>query len=280
MLAGRLGHQLLEPQPEAGQRLRDHERELVAPGARERAQRHPQPHAGILRRDGAGAVAESSLPGTWRSLEQLAHADRHQRARDDAKRRESAVAPADIGVAGERPAEGVLGRERFQARAWVGDGDEAVAVVDEREEMREQRQRLDRAAGLGGDDEQGALQVHRTLDRTDPRRVGRVQDVQPRPAVASGERAAQDLRGERGAAHPQQHEVLQFVVVRLGGEQLERAQLREHPLGDRQPAEPVGQLRRARRTPQRRVPAAQPLAHLRLSCERQTVLHLRSQRSR
>ena len=100
------------------------------------------------------------------------------------------------------------------------------------------------------------------------------------PTVASRERAAQDLRGERGAAHPQQHDVLQFVVVRLGGEQLERAQLREHPLGDRQPAEPVGQLRRARRTPQRRVPAAQPLAHLRLSCERQTVLRLRSQRSR
>ena len=65
MLAGGLGHQLLEPQAEPGQRLGDDERELVAPGARERAEGGPEPHArrrqrrGLLRGVAAQAVCHA-----------------------------------------------------------------------------------------------------------------------------------------------------------------------------------------------------------------------------
>src|SRR5439155_7088215 len=45
-LAGGLRHELLEPQPEARQRARYDERELVASGARHRADRGSELHAG------------------------------------------------------------------------------------------------------------------------------------------------------------------------------------------------------------------------------------------
>ncbi len=129
--------------------------------------------------------------------------------------------------------------------------------------MGEQRQRLDRAAGLRGDEEQGValadrLMVQRRLDRLNPGGVGRVEHVQLRPARTPRERAAQHLGGERGATHAQQHDMLESGVARLGREQLERAQLRELPLGDRQPAQAVADLGRSRRSPQRRVAFAQP----------------------
>jgi hypothetical protein len=94
------------------------------------------------------------------------------------------------------------------------------------------------------------------------------------------ERAAQDLGRERGATHAQQHDVAHFLVVNLRGEQLQRAQRLEHPLGDGQPAEAIGDLRRPLRPPQQRIAAAQPAGDIRLPRLRQLLLDRCSQRSR
>ena len=195
---------------------------LSRPACARRAQRRPQPHAAAAP---VRAVRPSSSQSPRSSPVSQARGAPSSSARTatpisarrhDAEGGQRAVAPADVRVAGERPPEAVLGGERFQARAGVGDRDEAVALLDEREEVREQRQRLDRAAGLRGDDEQRSL---RGRPRSSIARiaggVGRVQHVQPRAGGRpdrAGERAAQDLRGERGAAHAQQHDV--FAVRR------------------------------------------------------------------
>ena len=81
----------------------------------------------------------------------------------------------------------------------------------EREEVREQRQRLDRAARLRGDDEQRAPRVDRVLRRrrSRRRRWSRARAggaVRPRR-----EGAAQHLRRQRGAAHAEQDDVLDPV---------------------------------------------------------------------
>ena len=120
--------------------------------------------------------------------------------------------------------------------------------------MREQRQRLDRAAGLRGDDEQRALEVDRALDRADRGRVGRVEHVQRARAGSSSPETSGAAPPGRARSRPCRaaRRPRSSSVVRLRGEQLERAELPEHPLGDRQPAQAVGDLRRARRAPQRR----------------------------
>src|SRR5581483_230479 len=82
--------------------------------------------------------------------------------------------------------------------------DEAVAALAALPEEVVLRARLERGPRLGGDDEQRALEVERIGEPADRLRVRRVEHVEPRRP----EPAPYDLRGERGAAHPQQHEVV------------------------------------------------------------------------
>ena len=73
------------------------------------------------------------------------------------------------------------------------------------------------------------------------------------------EGAPQHLGRERGAAHAEQHGVAEALRARPPRRTPRRSSSSvEHPLGDRQPAEPVGDLRGALRPPQRRVRRAQP----------------------
>ncbi len=58
------------------------------------------------------------------------------------------------------------------------------------------RERLDRAAGLGGDDEDGLREVDRLLDREDRVGVGRVEHLQPQALGAVAEGLADDLGAE------------------------------------------------------------------------------------
>ena len=74
---------------------------------------------------------------------------------------------------------------------------------------------------------------------------------------------AQHLRGQRGAAHPEQHDIASNPsAAHLGGERLDVRDVAEHPLRDRQPAEPVGDLGDLRRAPQAAVAVAQALGHV------------------
>ena len=86
-LARRLRHELLEPQAEAGKRVGDHERELVASAPRQLRERQPQRHA----RAGAPATGEgparSGVPRQAGALEQPAHIDADERRRHHAEGR-------------------------------------------------------------------------------------------------------------------------------------------------------------------------------------------------
>ena len=149
----------------------------------------------------------------------------------------------------EHFAKAALAGEVLQARARIGDRNVVAALAAEREEVREQRERLDRAPRLRGDQEQRAAALDRMLDVGDRVRIGRVEDVQEWAPLAVAEAAAQHLRCERGAAHAEQDDVLVALAGDLRGEGLERGHLGKHPLRDRQPSEPVADLRRTRRAP-------------------------------
>ena len=116
----------------------------------------------------------------------------HQRRRHDAERRQRAVAPADVRVAREHPPEGVLAGQLLQARAGVGDRHEAGAIFEQRPEVGEQRQRLDRAPRLGGDDEQRALRLDACLQPRGswPRRSSRARAAQGGPGDGRSSAAA------------------------------------------------------------------------------------------
>jgi hypothetical protein len=118
------------------------------------------------------------------------------------------------------------------------------------------------------------VRIDGACDREDARRVGGVEDVQARVPGRVPEGAAQDLGSERGAAHTEQHHIGEARRAHLRDERLDLAQLLEHPLGDRQPSEAVGDLGRALRRPQRRVSLEQSLRDTLLAGERELALHL------
>ena len=180
LLARALRDELLGPDPEGAERVVDDEGELVAAGARELAEREPEPQARVV----LGRLeVRARLLGDLRALEDRPHVDAGQRGGDEPEVRERRVAPADLRVVEERAAEAVLLGEVDQRRAGVGDGDEVAAVALQRVEVLEQRQRLDRAARLRRDDEQRRREVD--LGRRRPRSA-----------------AARSSRARAGAARP------------------------------------------------------------------------------
>ena len=92
------------------------------------------------------------------------------------------------------------------------------------------------------------LEVEGVAHGADLVRMRGVEHVQADRAVA--ERAAEHLRPEAGAAHAEQHRVGDARVAHLGRERAQVVGLGRQPLGDVEPAEPVGQLRRALGRPQ------------------------------
>ena len=158
MLAGRLGDELLEPQAEPRQRLGDHERQLVAAGFGERAQRRTDPHPGGWAPEARPAAVDvrrcSAVPRHRCPSSSARMSTPISAAGTMPNGRQRAVAPADVRIAREKLAEAVLARELLQAGSGVGDRGEVATVADQRPEVREQRQRLDRATGLRGDQEQ------------------------------------------------------------------------------------------------------------------------------
>ena len=255
-LARGLCDELLEPQAEARERRIDQERELVATLPGERAQRSAQPQPGrrrVAHRQRCAGVVDRGLPGAGGAREQGLHVHADQRGRNDAEGGQRRIASADVRVACEHPAEAVLAGEALEARAGVGDRDEVGAAGIERVEVREQRQRLDRAARLRGDDEQRPPRVDRASHGGDRLGVGRVEHVQAHGAGERVKASPEHLRGQRGAAHAEQHGVAQAVGGDLLGERVEVRGLAQHALGDRQPTQPVGDLRRAGGPPQRGV---------------------------
>src|SRR5205823_13176675 len=83
--------------------------------------------------------------------------------------------------------------------------------------------------------------------------------------------ATQDRRRKRGATHAEQHYVAHSILAHAARELLQVVRLAEHALVDRQRAQPVRDLRRALRTPQRRVARSQTLADAGICCRGERV---------
>src|SRR5512133_3919610 len=99
------------------------------------------------------------------------------------------------------------------------------------EEIGELRARLERRSRLRGGDEESPAQVELLLETPNRSRVSRVEHVQPvRP-----ERAADDLRRQARAAHPEQDD-----LVEVTWKSFQLVDPLEHARGLVEPAEPLG----------------------------------------
>ena len=100
-------------------------------------------------------------------------------------------------------AEPVLTRRDMQAAVTVRDGDEVAAGAFLAEclrgrtvEVMEERKRLDRAAGLGGDDEERRPQIEGGGEFADGIGMGGIDDGEVEEAIGGAKDFAEDVRGE------------------------------------------------------------------------------------
>ena len=234
-LAGRLGDQLFDPQPESAEAFGNDERDLVAAGLDRLGHGDAHGHR-LVEIDIVGRRAEGR------------DVDAAQRGRDEAEVRQHRVAPADVGVVGEDVLEAALSRQRRERCPGIGDRRVAARVGKAVPTVGQQRVDLEGPTRLRRDDHEGVVEI----DLGNGRRIGGVEHRQPRAV----DRRPQDLGAERRAAHSQQHDM---TGVDTGGP-------RGHVLGvdaavDVQPAQP-GRRDVAVR-PQREVAIQQPLQQLR-----------------
>ena len=243
-LAGRLRHELLGPEAEAGRRLVD--ADLVAPLLPPLAELETELEARIA------VLLVAGNRHLRRNLQKAVDVDAHQRRRHDPEHRERRVAAADLRLAREDRAEAALVREVVQLGAGVGDrGELRPAAARLLPEVLELRARLDRRARLRGGEEEGLLQVDVPLEPSDRLGMRRIEHVERLDV----ERPPQHLGRERGAAHPEQDAVVELLGRRLR----ERVQLVDVVADARDDVEPAEPAILVRAGPERRVVAPDPL---------------------
>ncbi len=189
LFAGGFGDQLLEPQSDARERGRQHERQLVAP-LRVRVADHAS--EGLARVD-AELVMAFRERGAG-AVEHRPDVDAREHGGHQAERRQRRVAAADVAtpVCDARPA--VPARALLERRAGIRDRDEARAVAAGLGPERVgEAVGLDRRARLRRDGEQRAIDRHGAHGVG----IGRIEHVQP---VAVMELADHE-RSEARAAH-------------------------------------------------------------------------------
>ena len=150
----------------------------------------------------------------------------------------------------ERTPETVRRRQRAERRASVRDRNEmpsgslaANGALHELAEVLVERKRLDGASRLGGDDEDRPRRIDAPRNRRDSCGCGRIQHRQPGEARRAADALPDDLRPQAAAAHAQQHDVLESGGANLLRESAKVAQVLRHVPRDRQPAQPIRDLR-------------------------------------
>ena len=228
LLAGRLRDQLLCPEPEPSVLLLD--ADLVAAFAPPVS----EPATQLVAR--VAVVAPACIGHPCRTVEQACDVDAHQRRRDDSERGKGGVAAADRRLTGKDVAKAALAGGALEVRARVGDRDERRAPpAGELPEVVGVRSRLERAAGLRRGDEERPLELDRLLELTDRLRMGRVEHVE----ALYPERPPQHLGREARAAHSEQDDGVEPLLVDCVGERLELPGPLRHPARLVEPAQPL-----------------------------------------
>ena len=130
--------------------------------------------------------------------------------------------------------------------AWIGDGNElaagAIATGGMRhviEEIILEQAGFDRAARLARHDEQRAGDINCGFGRPDLRRIGAVENVQPRPPLATPENLCQHFGAEARTAHPEQQDVGEPLPLHLLRKGLVAGEFVAGGLDAIEPAEPL-----------------------------------------
>ena len=207
-LAGGLGDELLGPVAEADE---------PAPAATSTSLSRPEtaPPPSTAPSASAGESSCRARPAAPRPSSSSAPMSTPARAGGhQPERGQRAVAAADVGVGEEDGARALLLRRLLERRARVGHDDDAARRVDAGgleggAGGPAVAVGLDRPAGLRADDDDRALELDQ--GRADLAGVGAVDDDERHPG-----RRADDLGGQRGAAHAAEHD----AVDALGGELL------------------------------------------------------------
>ena len=173
------------------------------------------------------------------------------------------IAASDIGRGEEGTAKPLLGGEVDQWGTRVGDRNEMPARVadrglDESTEVSIKGQRFDRGPRLAGDHEERGGRVDR--EGRGPYRpwVGAVEHSQAGKPRLWAERVLEDLWGKAGPAHPEYQHRGDPVSADLLGKSCDALRFVGHKRREREPTQPVGQLRPWRPAPQRRVAREKP----------------------
>ena len=234
MLARRFRDQLLEPHAERSDLRRHDQGALVAAAFRGGAEHRAEAKARVARRRDAGAHRGDGGAG---AAQQFGDVDAEQRARHDAEVGKRRIAPAEVGIGAKHPAEVLLGRQVVQLGARVGHHGELLGPSDPIPEEVEMAAGLERAAGFGGEDEEGSVGRQLLGVAMDGAGVARVQHPEIEPARADPERVAQHLRKQARSAHAAPQDMGEAIVLKLLGEGLEILDLLFHLMGRHQPAE-------------------------------------------
>jgi hypothetical protein len=201
---------LLDPGAERNNRRRGDQRELVAPAAGENADGQAERDTGIIRRRCLRtACSRHYAGGLQKGARVLAHChERHQ-----AKFGKHRVTAADARNAKKDAAKAFRLGGLLQLRRRIGDGDEAVCrCVANRggsscKKIIHQYTRLERCAGLAGDDEQRMRKVDAVLEAAHLLGIGGVEHVQFGMPGSGSQAIGQNVGAEARSAHAQQQHI-------------------------------------------------------------------------
>ena len=229
--------------PKLDDRVADDERQLVAAVPRELAEREPEPQAGVGLASSRSARTPARPPRRARAARAPA-----RRSAPPARAR-TATAPSSARRCSGRSRSSRGSRARAasveQRAAGVGDRDEAAAVAAPASGSA-RTARASRSCRRTWSRRRTACARGRSARCTARIAAGSVESSTCSASASAGraEGAPEHLGREARAAHPEQHGVGQPVGGAAARELDELVGALEHRVGDRQPAEPVADLRR------------------------------------
>ena len=250
VLAGAFGQQLLRPEAKAGDAGGCRQGQFIPPLLRQSSDGGAEPGPGVAgRRPGRQALPLHLC----RRRQQTGQVHANQRGRRQPKVRQRRIAPADVRVVEESPAETLGLRQLRQGRIRVGYGDEVGAAgavanggsIHQMAEVGVKCQRFGSGAGFGRHYKQSARRIQPGGGIRYPRRNGAVQREHLRVAGAAAESLPDDLGPQAAAAHPQQDDMAVAGNAHFPSELLQGVGGLGHILRQGKPGQAVGDFIRA-----------------------------------